>query len=158
MEFVADPEGLLYRAGSIEFTPQPGLSDAEVTADLCDSEVEDFGGFLGGEAAEEGHFGWSALQGIGAGGLSESGNDGEKQGRAVRRREIDSRQRQFGGSATAFLSVASAGVIDQNLTHDVRSDPHEVSTTAKVRRTLADQTGVGLMDEGGGLQSVAGVL
>jgi hypothetical protein len=92
MEFVADPERLLYRASSIEFTLQPSLGDSEVTADLGDREAQNFGRLFSGEAAEEAHFNELAFQGIGARELIESVIDGEKQGRAVGGWDVDSRQ------------------------------------------------------------------
>jgi hypothetical protein len=57
-----------------------------------------------------------------------------------------------------LFSVTRTCVVDQDLAHDVRRYPHEMRSTVVIRLILLHQTGIGFVDQGRRLESVAGAL
>jgi hypothetical protein len=60
-------------------------------------------------------------------------------------------------TAGATLGIVLAGVVDEDLTHDVGSEADEVGAAVPVD-VFAGEAEVGFVDEGGGLESVVGAL
>ena len=62
------------------------------------------------------------------------------------------------GAAAAFLAVGRLGIVQQDAAHDLGGDAEEVGTILPAGAALIDELQVGLVDEGSGLQGMAGAL
>src|SRR5262249_37921269 len=63
-----------------------------------------------------------------------------------------------GDTAAALGAALAARVIDENATHELRSEPDELRAALPADVTLADQTHVRLVHERGALERVVGAL
>jgi hypothetical protein len=77
---------------------------------------------------------------------SRSERSGEEDQRSIRG--------QYFLDATAFLPKATAGVIDENAPHQHRGNSEEIGAALPVCSLLANESQIGLVNEGSGLKSM----
>lgn len=137
---------------------EPCLGQAEFPSDDLDFDAECFGGFGGGEASEVVHLDEAGLAGgaffEGLEGFVEFEYDG-RPGKGGVARLVDV---QFGCAPAALEGIVRAGVIDEDLAHELGGDAEKVGAIAIVGLILADHARVDLVDEGGGLECMAGAF
>jgi hypothetical protein len=120
-------------------------------------DVQNLGGFIGSEAAEETQFDQFPFQGIGLRQSLQSIIDGENS-RRLFHGDVGCRVRHLQGSSAALARMAHAGVVDQDLAHDLGGDGHKVRASPKVRNLLLHEAGIGLVNHSSRLQRMAVVF
>lgn len=126
--------------------------------DRSRGDVEEVGGLLDSEAAEDAEFdnlglalveGGEAVEGL----VDIAEEDGRRGGRLGSIAEVDA-----GDIAATLVRVAFFGVGGEDAAHHLRGHAEQMGAVGKVNAMLPEQAHVGFVDERGGLQSVAVAL
>jgi hypothetical protein len=136
---------------------EPSLGNVPLSFGGGTRNAENFCGFFNGQAAKETQFDESALLLVDPGESLEGVVDGKyvrvgKLGHGEGGIELDLLARAALGGA------AGACVVDENLAHEASSDSDKVGATASAEGVLPSEAQVGFMNQGSGLQGVAGAL
>jgi len=120
-----------------------------------DRQLEDLGGLVRGQSPEEAQLDQLRLARVEAlqiaQGIVHSDDFHGASGTGVERFV----QSEFGLKAAALGGVLGAGVIDQDLAHDVGCHGQEMRPVAVIRLLLAEDAEVQLVNQRGGLQGMA---
>ena len=136
------------------------MGHAEIAADGGDGGVDDFGGVFEGEAGEEAEFDDAGLAGV----EFFEGVEGGVEGEDVCIRWLgDGELGGFGegdaeGAVAAFGGLGFAGGLDENAAHESGGDAEEVGAVLPLVGLPFDEAEEGFVDEGGGLEDVAGAF
>jgi hypothetical protein len=137
---------------------KPCLPNAQVAPNFGDSHLQNFGGVLCRHTSEESHFDQLRLYRVFPCQLYQRVVKGNQGRRPFYRQASNLIKRHLGSFPTAFFSLTRARVVDQDLAHDVRRHPHEMRAAVVIGLILPYEPGIGFVDQGGRLQSVAGTL
>jgi hypothetical protein len=144
------------RAG-VELAGEEDAGEGPVALDGARGDLEDGGDLVDGEAAEVAELDDASLAGVLSGEAGESLIDGSDFVEAVGGDgevvvHLDAME-----ATGAALGVVLAGVIDEDLAHDVSGEADEVGAVVPVD-VFAGEAEVGFVDESGGLESVVRAL
>jgi hypothetical protein len=137
---------------------QPGLAKAEVAADGLDGYVQKFRRFLSRETAKEAHLNDPGFTRVLFFQLTERAIQIEKGVRAGIARLSGILKSHFDVAAATFAGIPHAGMVHQDLAHELGGDAEKVCPAAVVRLILTDQPHIRFMDEGGRLESMVSPL
>ena len=129
-----------------------------MAANLCDGYIQRLGGFLRRHSSEEAHLDEPALQLVLARQFRQCIIDCNHHGWPVCGDVKSLIEWHFCGAATPLSGISRAGVIDQNLPHNLRGYRHEVSPALIIRLILLYQPRVGFVNQSCRLERVAGPL
>jgi hypothetical protein len=137
---------------------KPGTGGCPIALHGGWSNFHGLSSLLQGESSEEAQFHYAALPGI---------DFGESIQSIVERYDVHvfspgrhrhRLQRELAGIAAAFPCRVAAGIVDENLAHEVSGNREEMGAALPLRRLEPDHAQVSLMHERGTLQGVAGPL
>ena len=137
---------------------EPGFGHAPFPLHGGGRRPKNFGRFFHGESSEEAQFDYAALRGV---------ERPEPREGFVDFVEVDFFrigqadcfvEREFSRFASTLCGVGATGVIDQDAAHQLRRDAEEVRSTLPVNSCLVNKLHVCFVDQGGGLEGVAGAL
>lgn len=151
--------GILCSVG--EFAEEPCPSEVPVAFDGGGCDAEGLGGVVDGHAGEEPHLDGTGFAVVEGGEFGERDVEGDEVGAEVVGRGGDDAGFVEGdavSAAAAFEAVGVAGVVDEDAAHGLGGDGEEVGTAGEACLGLVDELEVGLVDEGGGLEGVAGAF
>jgi hypothetical protein len=136
---------------------KPGFRHVPVAFDGSGRNAKGFGGFLGGQAAEKTEFDDTALLFINAGETVQCVVEGDD----VDRADFGKGQgfvEFYLETRAAFCGAMAAGVVDQDLAHETRSDGYEMGAVFGVDWTLLDEAEISLMNQSGAAEGVVRAL
>ena len=142
-----------------EAAGEPGAGDGPFPFDGGWGEGEGDGGVGNGEAGEVAEFDDADLAGIellelGEGVVEAFEVDGFRLG-MIWDFEIDG---EMGGAVASLFGVAVAGAVAEDAAHHLGGGGIEFQAAVEIDRMLLDEAEVGFVDEGGGLEGVAGAF
>jgi hypothetical protein len=149
---------LALRSALLYLFKEPHAGERPVALDGAGSDAEDRGDLFDGEATEVAHLDDLGLARVelleaGEGIFKKEDLGGSFLGDGEAFVEVDADL-----FASAHGGVALAGVVDEDAAHDVGGEADEVSVVLPLDIFLLGDTEVGLVDEGGGLESVVAAL
>jgi len=135
---------------------EEGAGGGPIAFDGAGGDGEGFGGLLNGEAGEDAEFDDGGLLGVELGEGAKRIVDGFD-GNALGLEGGDGFIEGGKGEAVAALGGgAGAGMIDEDAAHEGGGEGEEVGAALPIDAVVADEFEPGLVDEGGGLEGVAG--
>jgi len=139
------------------FAGEGDAGEGPVALDGAGSDLEELGDLIDGKASEVAQLDDAGLAGILGGEAGEGLIDGGDFVEAIGRNgEVVVHLDAVKASGAAF-GVVLAGVVDEDLAHDVGGEADEVGAAVPVD-VFAGEAEVGLVDEGGCLEGMVGAL
>jgi hypothetical protein len=145
------------RGSGTQVAKEGDAGERPVALDGAGRDLEYLSDLLDGETAEVAEFDDPSLARIGGGEVGEGLIDGGDFVEAVGGDSEVVLHLHPMEAAGAALGVMLAGVVDEDLAHDMSSESDEVGAAVPVN-VLAGEAEVGLVDEGSGLEGVVGAL
>jgi hypothetical protein len=133
---------------------EPSFGDTPIAFDGFWGDAQHRSRLVHGQAAKETQFDDLTLSRVQFSEAMQSGVHLKQLGRLFRRKNKAFVKRNDWPPTATLFSQVSAGVIDQNVPHDLGGNREEVRTILPTRRGLLHQSQVGFVDECGGLQSM----
>jgi len=135
---------------------QPGLGGAEVAGDGGAADVEELRDLFAFETAEVAQFDDLGFAGIEAGEFFECLVEGDDLGSVIGGVEELFFEGDLLEAAAPFGGIAGAGVVDEDVAHGAGGDAEEVGAGMGVEVAGVGEAEIGLVNEGGGGEGVAG--
>src|SRR6185312_11637970 len=142
----------------VKLAPQPRLGDSQLRTNPGKREAQHAGGLFRRHSAEEAHFDQLCFERVVGFERLQRVVDADDHGISLQGSVHELVERENDLSGAAFRRVAGAGVVGQNLAHDVRGDAEKVGAALEVRLAGINQAKVSFVDQRGGLQGVADAL
>lgn len=137
---------------------EEGFGEFLVAADGGDGDIEEGGDFGDAEAREVAEFDDAGEAGLDGGEFAEGVVEDEEVFGVVGVVDGGFVEGEGRGSTAAFGGLDGAGMIDEDLAHDLGGEGEEAFAVFELGVVVADEAEPELIDEGGGLEGVIGAF